>query len=308
MPASPRSRTESGVNTSTQRIAAAKRARKLAWVTLLSALATLANPYGWKLHAHVYAYLSNRFLMDHIDEFQSPNFHFIAQRCFLALLLITLAVLALRGRDLRISHALTLFFAVYTGLYASRSIPVSALLLVMVIGPLLSSKKSSGGFLHRMRAMESRMRGHFWPTLAILFTLYIAHSRGRLDSTLLMNARFDPQRMPTDAVNYIVNHDVKGPVLSPDYWGGYLIYRLHPKEKVVLDDRHDLYGADFFKSYLKLIHAEPGWEDFLREHQASYIVVPKQSALATVLTESAAWKPIYADSVALVFTSHLDEP
>jgi len=123
-----------------------------------------------------------------------------------------------------------------------------------------------------------------------------------------MNARFDPQRMPTDAVNYIVNHDVKGPVLSPDYWGGYLIYRLHPKEKVVLDDRHDLYGADFFKSYLRLIHAEPGWEDFLREHQASCIVVPKQSALATVLTESAAWKPIYADSVALVFTSHLGEP
>ena len=43
----------------------------------------LMNPYGWKLHEHIYHYLTNRFLMDHIEEFQSPNFHGLAQRCFL---------------------------------------------------------------------------------------------------------------------------------------------------------------------------------------------------------------------------------
>jgi hypothetical protein len=299
---------ENRLEDSLQKIAAVKRARKLAWVTLLSAVASFGNPYGWKLHSHIYAYLSNRFLMDHIDEFQSPNFHLIAQRCFLALLLITLAALALRGRELRMSHGLTVLFAVYAGLYASRNIPVSALLLVMVTGPLLSSKTSSNRFLDRMRAMEWKMRGHFWPALAILFTLYIAASRGRLDSTLLMNAHFDPHRMPADAVNYIVNHDVKGPVLSPDYWGGYLIYRLYPKEQVALDDRHDLYGEAFFKSYLNLIHAEPGWDDFLRQHQASCIVVPKQSALATVLGENHNWRTIYSDSIAIVFTKRLDNP
>jgi len=299
---------ENRLEDSLQKIAAVKRARKLAWITLFSAVASLGNPYGWKLHAHVYTYLSNRFLMDHIDEFQSPNFHLIAQRCFLVLLLVTLAALALRGRELRMSHGLTVLFAVYAGLYASRNIPVSALLLVMIIGPLLSSNKSSSGFFHRMRAMESKIRGHLWPALAILFTLYIAAGRGRLDSTLLMNAHFDPHRMPIDAVNYIVNHDVKGPILSLDYWGGYLIYRLHPKEKIVLDDRHDLYGPDFFKSYLELIHAEPGWDDFLQQHQASCIVVPTQSPLATVLTESGDWKPIYSDTTAVVFTKRLYNP
>jgi hypothetical protein len=299
---------ENRLEDSLRKIAAAKRARLLVWVGLISAVASLGNPYGWKLHAHVYGYLSSRFLMDHIDEFQSPNFHGIAPKCFLVLILITLAAFAVRGRDLRMSHAFTVFFAVYTGLYASRNIPVSSLLLVMVLGPLLSSRASANGFFHRMRAMELKMRGHFWPALAVLFTLYIAVSRGRLDSTLLMNAHFDPHRMPADAANYIVNHDVKGPVLSPDYWGGYLIYRLYPKEQVVLDDRHDLYGEDFFKSYLKLIHAEPGWDDFLHQHQASCIVLPKQSALATVLTKSREWKTIYSDGVAVVFTNRSDNP
>ena len=293
---------------SLRKIAAAKQASRLTWVTLLSALASLANPYGWRLHAHVASYLSNRFLMDHIDEFQSPNFHGIAQKCFLVLLLITLAALAIHGRALRMSEGLTALFAVYAGLYASRNIPVSAVLLVMVLGPLLSSRAPGKGFFQRMRDMELKMQGHAWPVLAIVFTLYIASSRGRLDSTLLMNAHFDPHRMPADAVNYLVNHEVKGPVLSPDFWGGYLIYRLYPKEQVVVDDRHDLYGEQFFRSYLKLIHAEPGWDDFLREHANSCVLLPKQSPLASLLTQSAEWKSIYADDAAVVFVRRQEHP
>ena len=65
-----------------QKIRAGKRARDLPSIGLFSALATLANPYGWRLHVHIFRYLSNRFLMDHIDEFQSPNFHGVAQKCF----------------------------------------------------------------------------------------------------------------------------------------------------------------------------------------------------------------------------------
>jgi hypothetical protein len=293
---------ENSLEDSLRKIAAAKHTRQLTWVTLLCAVATLANPYGSRLHAHVYGYLSNRFLMDHIDEFQSPNFHGIAPRCFLVLLLITLAALAVRGRDLRLSSLFTVLFAIYAGLYASRNIPVSALLLAMILGPLLSSRASTQGFFHRMRNMELKMRGHLWPALAIAFTLYLTANGGHFNTTLLMNAHFDPLRMPADAVNYIVNHDVKGPILSPDYWGGYLIYRLHPKDQVVLDDRHDLYGEDFFKSYLKLIHVEPGWKDFLREHASSCVMLPKQSALATVLAESSDWNAIYADNVAVIFT------
>jgi hypothetical protein len=286
---------------SLRKISATQRIRDLTAIGLLSAAASLLNPYGWKLHAHVYSYLSNHFLIDHIDEFQSPNFHGIAQKCFLALLLITLTALALRARPLRLSQGLTILFAVYAGLYASRNIPVSSLLLAMILGPLLSSKSPVGGFFQRMANIESRQRGHAWPALATVFTLWIAYSGGRLDSTLLMNAHFDPHRMPADAVNFLVNQDVKGPVLSPDYWGGYLIYRLYPREQVVVDDRHDLYGEAFFKSYLNLIHAEPGWKEFLHEHPSPCVLLPKSSSLSSVLSESRDWKLIYADNVADIF-------
>jgi hypothetical protein len=292
---------EGRIEQALQKIAAGKRAWRLFTVGLLCVAASLVNPYGWKLYGHVYSYLSNHFLMDHIDEFQSPNFHGIAQRCFLLLLLVTVAVLAVRGRDLRMSEGLTVLFAVYAGLYASRNIPVSSVLLVMVVGPLVPAAGVARGFFQRMATVETGLRGHVWPMVAVFVTLMIAFNGGRVGSSVLMDAHFDPKRMPVRALNFLEQRGVEGPVLSPDYWGGYLIYRLYPKSLVVEDDRHDLYGEEFFKFYFKFIHGERGWQEFLREHPASCIVLPQDSALANLLNVTHGWKQIYADDVAVVF-------
>ena len=284
-----------------EKISAGKRVRTLAAVGLLSGVASLVNPYGWKLYSHIYHYLSNRFLMDHIEEFQSPNFHGIAQKCFLVVLLITIAVLALRGRELRMSQGLTVLFAVYAGLYASRNIPVSSILLAVVVGPLVHTARLSRGFIQRMADVEVRQRGHLWPILALVATLAVAVNGGRLGSSVLMDAHFDPERMPVQAVSYLEQHEVSGPVLGPDYWGGYLIYRLYPKSRVVVDDRHDLYGEVFFKSYLKMMHVERGWDEFLRTHQVSCVLLPRDGALANILLVTKGWRQIYADDVAIAF-------
>jgi len=283
------------------KIAAKKRSWDLILVGLLSAGASLVNPYGWKLHSHVASYLSDGFLMDHIEEFQSPNFHGVAQRCFVVLLLIALATLTRWGRELRMSQSLTVLFAVYTGLYASRNIPVSSVLLVMVVGPLVPSTALAGRFSRNMATVQDGLRGHLWPLLAVVFTLWIAAHGGRVGSTEMMDAHFDPKRMPVDAVTYLEQHDVPGPVLSPDYWGGYLIYRLYPKQRVVVDDRHDFYGEAFFKSYLKMMHVDPGWQEFLHEHEVSCLLLPRDSALSNVLLETRDWKPIYTDKLAIAF-------
>ena len=283
------------------RAATRRRATHLIYIGLLSAAASLANPYGWKLHEHVYAYLSNRFLMDHIEEFQSPNFHGVAQKCFLLLLLIALATLAARGRHLRLSQVLTVLFAVYAGLDASRNIPVSSVLLVMIIAPLLTLKSLDWPILRRMAAVETGLHGHVWAIVAVVATFCVAANGGRVGSRPLMDAHFDPQRMPVAAVDELQELSVAGPILSPDFWGGYLIYRLYPATRVVVDDRHDFYGDEFFKSYLKFVHGEPGWQDFLAKHDAGCIVVPSNATLATLLPLTDRWRAIYADPVATIF-------
>jgi hypothetical protein len=300
------------------RLRSARRAKTLAVVGVLTAAATLANPYGWRLHAHIYGYLTNRFFMDHIDEFQSPNFHGIAQKCFAALMLVAFVAVAAKARKVRPSEGLILIFAVYSGLYASRNIPVSSLLLVLVSGPLLTqtlhdlAAQSSAWlilrrictrlaeFSGRMETIESSLRLHLWALAGILLACGIAANGGRFGSKVVMDAHFDGKRFPVQAVDYLTKH-TGVPVLAPDYWGGYLIYRLYPETLVVADDRHDLYGADFFKDYLKAIRAEPEWDGFLRKYAVRRILVPKQSPLDNLLQETSTWKIIYADDQAVLW-------
>jgi hypothetical protein len=299
-----------------QKIRAGHRIRALTWTGILSAAATFANPYSFRLHVHIYRYLSNHFLMDHIDEFQSPNFHYVAQKCFAGLLLLTLMALAANRRKASVSEGLVVLFAVYSGLYASRNIPVSSLLLILVIGPWLSEGMgrlaegrrgaASTSFLLRMKTIELSLTGHVWPVAAIALTCWIAAHGCNLGSTPMMDAHFDAKRFPVHAVDYLEKdylgkNDVPGPLVGPDYWGGYLIYRLYPRVRMLVDDRHDFYGEDFFKSYLKMMHVEPGWEDFLEQHEAHGVVVPKASALANILAETPRWRPIYSDDAAVVF-------
>jgi hypothetical protein len=297
---------ESRIEQSLQKIAAGKRVRQLTLVGLASAVASLVNPYGWHLHAHIYAYLSNRFFMDHIDEFQSPNFHGIAQRCFLVLLLIAIATLACRGNRLRLSQTLLMIFAVYAALYSSRNIPISSIFLAAIAGSLICLP-GTWGFLRRMGVMDSTRRGHLWPIVATIATLMIALNGGRIGSRPLMDAHFDGRRMPVDAVSFVAQSGVRGPVLSPDNWGGYLIYRRYPRNKVVIDDRHDFYGEPFLRSYLTMMHVEPGWEEFFKS-RSSCLVLPRRAALSVVLSKTPEWKPVYSDDVAIVFVrSQMEE-
>ena len=93
----------------------AHRARAMAVAWMVSAVATLVNPFGWRLHAHIYRYLSDRYLMDRIDEFRSPDFHGWAECCFALILMLVLIAFAGHRKKLGLSHLLVVLLAVCAG-------------------------------------------------------------------------------------------------------------------------------------------------------------------------------------------------
>jgi hypothetical protein len=310
-------------------IRAAHRARAMAVAWLISAFATLVNPFGWRLHVHIFHYLSDRYLMDHIDEFRSPDFHGWAQRCFVALLLLVLvsfvAAAPSARRKLRLSNLLVLLFAIYAGFYSARNLPISSMLLALITGPILWESFVSlanspvawrwlrnvasriSNFSDRMSAQEMQLTGHLWPLAAVAFALAICLQGGWLGSRQLIHAAFDPEKVPAAAVDFL-QHEPESqaqqtpPVFSTDAWGGYLIYRMYPGRKVVLDDRHDLYGSDRIRRYLLLMRGEPGWQNVLQGEQIRIALLPAGSTLANLLRlVPQDWQIIYEDKVAVVF-------
>jgi hypothetical protein len=301
-----------------RREAVVKWLKRLGLVSLLSLLASFVNPYGYALHVHIYRYLSDRFLMNHVSEFLSPDFHGVAQQCFAVILLVTIAALASARRQHQPARLLVILLAAYSGLYASRNLPVSAMLLTLTVAPLLSETIANAGenttivpwlrilfsrlqsFGVRMEKLELRFQGHLWLVLVFVLGLWACVHGGRLGSVQLLNAYFDDKHFPVEAAEVIAQRDIREPIFCPDQWGGYLIYRLYPQTKVLVDDRHDLYGDQFFKDYLKVVFVQPEWQKVLDEKHVNWILVQKNSSLGTIL-ETAGWKLIHEDGTAVLF-------
>lgn len=300
-------------------IQVAHRARAMAWSWLASVAATLANPYGWRLHAHIYRYLSDRYLMNRIAEFRSPDFHGWAQRSFAIILLLTIVALATSVRRLPLSRFLVVLLCVYAALLSTRNLPVSSMLLVLIIGPILWETFSSlaakpgawrrlrdhiglvVGFSDRMGAQELQLRGHLWPVVCALGSLAICLQGGWLGSRHLIHAQFDPKAVPVAAVDYLEKQPGIEPVFSIDSWGGYLIYRLYPRRQVVVDDRHDLYGSNRVRDILILMQAETGWQRVLDELRIRIVLLPPDSTLVSLLRQLPQdWQVTYQDGVAVV--------
>jgi hypothetical protein len=302
-----------------QREAIGRWLQRLWLVGVLSLLASFVNPYGYKLHLHIYRYLSDRFLMNHVNEFLSPDFHGAAQQCFAVILLVTIAALASARRKHQPARLLVILLAAYSGLYASRNLPVSSMLLTLIVAPQLSETVAQAGenaaiapwlralfsrlqsFGARMEKVELHFQGHLWLVLVFFLGLWACMHGGKLGSVQLLNAHFDDKRFPVEAAEVIARRDIREPIFCPDLWGGYLIYRLYPQTKVLVDDRHDLYGDQFFKDYLKVVFVQPDWSKVLDEKHVDWVLVEKNSSLGTILEQTLGWKLIHEDGTAVLF-------
>ena len=261
--------------------------------------------------------------MNHIDEFRSPDFHGWAQRSFAIILVLVLIALAGDRERPRFSHVLVVLLAVYAGFYSSRNLPVSSMLLVLLAGPILwdnfafladkptawqwlrNSAARISDFSDRRGRHEMQLRGHLWPVVSVALAFAVCLHGGKLGSRELMHAQFDPKKVPVAAVTFL--QEAQGirpnaePVFSTDTWGGYLIYRMYPERKVLVDDRHDLYGSDRIRQYVILTHAEPGWQSVLEQWRIRTALLPSDSTLANLLRELPQdWRVVYADKVAVV--------
>ena len=114
-------------------------------------------------------------------------------------------------------------------------------------------------------------------------------------------AEYDAKRYPAKAVEVLRQAGSPEAIFTDDEWGGYLIYRLYPSNKVFIDGRSDFYGSTFNEKYLDVMNVRYDWEKNLEQYHVNAILLSPNAALAGTLKESRRWRPIYDDGVAIVF-------
>ena len=276
-------------------------ARRYGTLAVLCSLATLLNPYGWHLHAHIARYLNSAWIVDHVQEFQSPQIRSESMVVF-ALLLLTTLTLAPRAD--RFEAMLVLVWG-FLALRSARHVPFFAI----AAAPVLASRVAAGWAQMVLRAgsrsplrifwevaqeFGRRPRISVWLPVSAAVVMVVAPSVGFPETVFpVVAVERNLQRLaPTAAMPR---------VLTSDQWADYLIYRLYPQQRVFFDGRSDFFGPAIGSDYRKLLAGERPWRELLDRYKFDLALLPLDWALSTALDREPEWRLVYQDSMAVLY-------
>ncbi len=284
-----------------------RRITNLVIISFLCLAATLINPYGYKILLFPFKLTSNKFIMDNVNEFLSPNFH--EPMFFTVLLFITIGTLALSKKRLNAIEFMLILLFIYMPLYSIRYVPLFAVISAPIISRHLQNllEENKGRFKSflnnramRISSIDSSAKGYLFPLLSIIFVLSLSLS-GEIRFS------FDEKSKPVDAVEFIKKEKIKGNMFNNDEFGDYIIYAAWPQYKVFFDGRSDMYGTEMMKEYFKVTRIQPDIDNVLEKYKIDWIIYDSGSSLSVYLLQKKDWKLIYSDGVADIFVRDIEE-
>jgi hypothetical protein len=286
---------------------ASSRIKKLILFFSLCLLASLLNPQGYKILFSPFEPATNKIIIEYVYEWMSPNFHGILIYEYMLLLMIL--VLGISVKRLNVIEVILVLMFTYMSLFAGRFIPLYAVIVSPILGKQVDRiiKELKGkGFLKEfistsdnMASVDSMTKWNLWSIVAMVAVVLMCFT-GKI------NYRFDENKMPVDAVEFLKKEKIQGHVFNSDDFGSYIIYAAWPEYEVFFDGR-DMYGKERTEELLKVGGVKRGWEDVLKKYDITWVIYHNESALSTLLLESPDWQLIYSDKVANIFVKKTPE-
>jgi hypothetical protein len=278
-----------------------RKIRTLSLVLGAALVACLMNPYGIEILWFPIRITSDRFIVDRVIEFLSPNFH--EPLPFKYMLLATIGSLALSRSALDLIETTLVLLLSYMALYSARHVSLFAI----IVAPILL--KNLEGILNQvearflrayrkrtenLRSVDSSVRGYFWPVagMSLILCLWVAGA---------MDYRFSDKKFPVAAVEFLKKERITGNMFNNDEFGDYMIFAAWPTYRVFMDGRSDMYGEKFGSAYLRAANAMPGWKDVFEGYNITWVLFDTESPLSAALQEQRDWQAIYSDRVATIF-------
>ncbi len=274
--------------------------RHVSIVLLVSFAATAINPNTYEVWTYPLSYLrNNNPNLQLVDEWQAPNFHQM-RNLPLAILLITAMVFGANGRrfDAWRSSLLVVFGAM--ALQSMRHQPLFAAVWAPCVGIAMAERWA----IMRERPSDAPRS----PGVPLLNWALLCAGAIALGSVVMAapghptlgaaptDAARNPQ--PAAATDYVEAHYPGARIFNEYIWGGYLIDRLYPQNKIFIDGRADPYGG-LLSTYENAIYARD-WQSPFEQYDVDVALIPPNMPLAGAL-RYAGWTEAYEDKVAVLF-------
>jgi hypothetical protein len=267
--------------------------------TVLSALALLANPYGFELIRWLVG--SVLWLRPEISEWNPALPGWDHAGFFFCVALAAAAfILSRRPRQLW-EIAVTVLLAAMA-LRSVRNTPLFCIAALAFVPPHLADALDRfQDHFHRLTELGRHPTGQ-----KIFSALLLFASAGSIAATFTLHKERAwtmevPRRQyPVAAVQFIQQHELHGNLLVFFDWGEMCLWEL-PDSRVSIDGRLDTcYPPDVIAAHWKFYNAEPFDSAVLDVNRADFALLPSKLAGALTLAKQYGWQAVYFDNLAVV--------
>ncbi len=278
--------------------------QRLVWYSgsfVAGLIGSLLTPHGIALHEHIVYHFQLEYLLDHTQEFLSPDFHTIVGKLFLAGLLGTVAVLALVPRRPDWRRLLLLLALTYLALTARRNIQLFGALVIPILALHADSTWRMLPDWRGIRAVFDRdARGArtlpYVLPVVLVFAVLVALG-GRLGSVQVIPDAVSDSEFPAELVREARDAGRTGRMFHDFIWGGFLLHEW-PEQKVFIDGGTDFYGEELMYAYINTSERGRGWRDTLDSYRIDRVLVPTNSVFIEELLHDPSWRVWRCDSLA----------
>ena len=277
---------------------------------LMSVLATLINPFGFRIYEEMWRHFSGPIdLSKSIAEWVPPHpqiqqIIIVTGVAVLVYLLYRAFVAAGPWPALNYSLFLIPIFA-FWALKARRNVPFHFVII-------------SYSLLNALKAKVSPLRNQLAGLLSVGVLLY------GLIIQLPKAFDYDPcQRdVPCQAVEFLKKQE-PGPIFNRYEWGGFLIGHL-PEYKIFVDGRMPAWPASArpsrdgptttvspYTTYLHTLQTRPGWEETLEQHNIDWILISPNTFMDLKLREDPSefgWQEVFRNKNSVVYSRQSPTP
>jgi hypothetical protein len=280
--------------------------KRLAVLTAISAAVTLLNPYGWRLYGEIIDSLSNRFMLDTLQEWQPLSMAGLAGRRYAIYLAGLAAGVVLWYRRVEpVRWVIGVVFLLFSFRHM-RNIPFFLIVSVPFCAELLSEG------VVRLRQVwpwgdVAATRASFAAALVtagVLVWLGPEHVHRIMLSGTRPAEYFKTTSYPIEAVEWIqANQNQIGQRLYNDYaYGGFLLWWM-PGTRIFIDGRMPAWESGeraILRDYMALTAMDPDLS-ILKKYSVDWALVKKQTALEEGLAKDVAWSRVYDDKKAAIY-------
>ena len=267
------------------------RKKGFAILLFLSSLATLINPYGWRLHQSILDLGSSSFFMSYHQEWLTPDFSKPEGQFLEWFIFATVLSLMLRSRSRRASMVdfLLICFFTHAALDAVRFLPFFGIVMSPYFArsfQIFSKLEGLPGFSRVASAYQAIEKREFSASkpVGLIFCSVLLIGFTLVTGKLFLNeGPLGPSRKkyPYDELAQLrssIATQENAVIAADPYFGGFITWRGEGKLLALTDDRNTLLGEKIYQDLEKHLVGKGDWRAYFSSLGATHLLLRKNDA------------------------------